>query len=388
MDSFWLLCETDSLSTCHCDWRVTLEGCVEKGIVFRMYIVNIALSAILLVIGTVILFYRVPFKQGVFFDPVPYTYFIRPRPLQSLFVFGIIFTILRIISLTLIITNASPSPILTAFLYELPWQFGICALACYIFGIAHIVSNTCSMTNHYSVLHTNRVDLVFTLQTVCPFVLNNAFSIIAAVYAEKGNYSLAKAFTNGLYYMWTIHCIFLCLCSLYFGYGLMVLLKAHLRNQENQDEDDSKIQKIQNAIFRAKMLVLNTALTLFIFSVLKCIYSTFRLSLLKNEFYSYIMAAIWTFDGTFASAFVCLTLIINPKYISLHFFTHLSNSADSLYCSNELKNNVYIDEPVQVRVRSSSVHKASYFESQKSEYELATDSSRIKSKENSQPKIY
>jgi hypothetical protein len=26
-------------------------------------------------------------------------------------------------------------------LYELPWQFGLCAFACYLFGIAHTVSH-------------------------------------------------------------------------------------------------------------------------------------------------------------------------------------------------------------------------------------------------------
>lgn len=379
MNEFWLICEDETRSICHCDWRVTLSDCIERDIILHMYITNLALSAFMLVTGTAILVYRVWCKQCNIFDPVPYTIFMRPRPIESLLVFGLIFTVLRIVSMALTITNAAPNPIITAFFYELPWQFGICALACYIFGIAHIVSNSYNMTAQWSVFSASRVDIVFTLQIICPFVLNNVFSISAAVYAQKGNFFLAKIFTSVLYYMWTLYCLFLALCSLYFGIGLIDLLKVHLKNQKDEDEDDDKIQKIRNAIFRVKMLVYNIVLTLFVFAILKCIYSTRRSILLENKVYSYITAAIWTFDGTIASAFVGVTLLVNPKYINPYFFTQMSNSTDSLCCS-DLTEEQHVNRPMEVHQKPNLTREDNYFVVQKNEYELATGTSRVRSK--------
>lgn len=73
------------------------------------------------------------------------------------------FYIVRIVDCVLLVTDAAPNAILRAcndtdltsnyihrltahiVLYELPWQFGLCAFACYLFGIAHTVSNVCCL---------------------------------------------------------------------------------------------------------------------------------------------------------------------------------------------------------------------------------------------------
>lgn len=51
MNEFWLICEDETRSICHCDWRVTLSDCIERDIILHMYITNLALSAFMLVTG-------------------------------------------------------------------------------------------------------------------------------------------------------------------------------------------------------------------------------------------------------------------------------------------------------------------------------------------------
>lgn len=48
--SFWLICE--SPERCHCDWRTTIENCVESKTMYYIYMSNTILSATLTVIGT------------------------------------------------------------------------------------------------------------------------------------------------------------------------------------------------------------------------------------------------------------------------------------------------------------------------------------------------
>lgn len=50
--------------------------------------------------------------------------------------------------------------------------------------------------------------------------------------------------------------------------------------------------------------------SLLIFSVIKCTYGIFRKEILLNGMLNLLVAIFWTFDGTFASTFVILTLLI------------------------------------------------------------------------------
>lgn len=58
------------------------------------------------------------------------------------------------------------------------------------------------------------------------------------------------------------------------------------------------------------MIVYNIIITLVVFAIIKFLYGTFRQEILTNKIYSLIMAAVWTFDGTIASAFVVITLLV------------------------------------------------------------------------------
>lgn len=58
------------------------------------------------------------------------------------------------------------------------------------------------------------------------------------------------------------------------------------------------------------MILYTIIICLVVFAVIKCLYGTFRQEILKNKTYSLLMAAIWTFDGTIASAFVVIILLV------------------------------------------------------------------------------
>jgi hypothetical protein len=58
------------------------------------------------------------------------------------------------------------------------------------------------------------------------------------------------------------------------------------------------------------MIMSISVTSLFIFSVIKCLYGLFRAPLLSNTPYNLALATIWTFDGTLASMLVIITVII------------------------------------------------------------------------------
>jgi hypothetical protein len=97
-----------------------------------------------------------------------------------------------------------------------------------------------------------RIDIIFTFLIICPFIINNALTIAAAIYAQKDDYYLAKIFTSALYYMWTLYCLVLSLFSFYFGFGLLELLNIHFKNQERENE--ATIVKTKYTILKVKKM--------------------------------------------------------------------------------------------------------------------------------------
>lgn len=104
--SFWLIC--NEADQCHCDWRVTIKNCVEGNAMFYIYIINAIFSFIAallgiffiffsfsctdLSLGSGILIHRVVYKEMSIFDYTsPFKYFVRPRPIESMLLFGVIF---------------------------------------------------------------------------------------------------------------------------------------------------------------------------------------------------------------------------------------------------------------------------------------------------------
>jgi hypothetical protein len=47
----------------------------------------------------------------------------------------------RIIHASVLLTDVANNAIFRSFMFELPWQFGITALSCYLFGVANTLSH-------------------------------------------------------------------------------------------------------------------------------------------------------------------------------------------------------------------------------------------------------
>ncbi|KAI7897690.1 uncharacterized protein BX663DRAFT_527585, partial [Cokeromyces recurvatus] len=266
-------------------------------------------------------------------------YIIRPKPIESLLFFGAIFNILRCIDAILLVTDAAPNAIFKSLLYELPWQFGICAFACYLFGIAHTVSNSSKFIKNNWIKITFKTDVLCSIMITLPFLTNNVCVIGASVYAERGDMAKAKIFTDILYFLWTAYCFTLALCILVAGLRLIAILKHHLKNQATLDPDNNSITgKIKNGLFKVRMIMSISITSLLIFSFIKCMYGILRVPLLKTTGLNLAIAIIWTFDGTLASILVAVVVFINPKALTS---LNITSNNDS---STITKSNHYIKD--------------------------------------------
>ncbi|KAG2218098.1 hypothetical protein INT45_000021 [Circinella minor] len=330
--TFWRICDDEG--NCHCDWRLTLGDCYEDAPMRIIYIINAIGSAIVTVIAICLLYYRIFYRKQRIFDCRTPTGFVRPKPIEAMLFMAIIFNFLRMLQAVIVVTDAAPNPVFRSFLYEIPWQFGIAAFACYVFGIAHTVGD--SSKSLYSAWFRSpvRIDILGTGFIVAPFITNNICSIAAGVYAQHGNDYLAGQFTHALYYLWTFWCGSLGFMVLIAGLRLLRLLNHHLRMQHDLRVN---IAKIRTGTLKVKAIMLVGCVCLWVFAFILCMYGVFRDPITRNTGLNLAISAVWTYDGLAATLLVELALVLNPRMTaSLGISTMSGNGSSSGPGSNSL----------------------------------------------------
>ncbi|KAI7901306.1 uncharacterized protein BX663DRAFT_537063 [Cokeromyces recurvatus] len=106
---------------CHCDWRLTLQDCIE----------------------------------------------------------------MRLLSSTILIADICPDFISRAFMFEFPWQFGYGAFALYLIGIAQTLADSHKVIANNWLPSPRLVDIIGCTIFLAPFIINNVMSLAAGILAQK-----------------------------------------------------------------------------------------------------------------------------------------------------------------------------------------------------------
>ncbi|KAL0135879.1 hypothetical protein V8B55DRAFT_1369983 [Mucor lusitanicus] len=294
---------------CHCDWRLTLQDCVEGKAMTIVHGINVGLSGITVVVGIILLLHRVVIKGHRLFDVNIAKGCFRPKPIDCMLLFIIIFNLLRLISSTVLIADICPDMISRSFIFEFPWQFGFGAFALYLIGIAQTLADSHRVIANSWLPSPRLVDLIGGTIFLAPFIINNVMSLAAGILAEK-NLHLAQIFTRLLYIFWFVHCFSLSVAVFFSGYRLIRILSAHLQKFKTTGP---RYVSVQTGIFkiRAVMSIITTCLMMF--AVFLLIFGILREIIMVNVVGSVVLGAIWNFLGAVATLGVEIAIIFNPK---------------------------------------------------------------------------
>ncbi|KAI9316337.1 hypothetical protein BX666DRAFT_1949550 [Dichotomocladium elegans] len=307
---FWKIC--DGQGNCHCDWRLTIYGCYEEEHMRPLYIALAAVSGLVGLGATGLLYHRViNLDQHVFDcrDRIP-----RPKPVESMAAFGATFNLLRMIHAIVIVTDIAPNVAFRSFLFEFPWQFGIGALSCYLFGIAHTLADSSRILYNTWVRAPAIVDCLGVMTIALPFVTNNLCAVAAGVFALQGNNTLAARFTAALYYFWTFYTGFLALLIFVAGIRLLRVLRIH---SLERTESHVNLEKIKLGALKVKIIIFAGVGCLSVFVVLMVLYGRLRDAIMRNTGYNIAMAALWMFDGAITTAVIEFGVVLNPRIATL-----------------------------------------------------------------------
>ncbi|KAI9302775.1 hypothetical protein BJ944DRAFT_279484 [Cunninghamella echinulata] len=305
--SFWRLCDD---YICHCDYRLTVSNCVEAKGLYIVNIVDIVWSAIATVTAFGILYFRVFHRNQQIFDTTGR--FPRPKPIESMFLCGGLFNLFRLIHSIILVTDVVKNGIFRSFMFEFSWQFGIVALACYLFGVVHTLA--CSSKTIYMswVKSQMIVDIACVFMVVLPSVTILPMAIAAGYYAEIGNIGKAILITKAIYYLWLLFTFLLGCMVLLAGRRLLKLLNKHLSMQKNNESEEMK-QKIKTGATKVKIIIGIGCTCLWAFSFMVALYATSRHTVMLNSKFTIIFTAMVFFNGPLATCMIELAVLIDFK---------------------------------------------------------------------------
>ncbi|KAI7868233.1 hypothetical protein BDF14DRAFT_563612 [Spinellus fusiger] len=221
---------------------------VSFGYLYRcVLIVGVFLALTVTTVGSILLFHRMYYRGQRLFTYCAQTKFIRPRPVDSMLFFFLMYNIARIIQVIIVITDVSPNIVFRSFLYELPWQFGVAGFSCYFFGIAHTVADTSEKIYTDWFDNPKLIDVVCTCIIFAPFISNNIYSIVAGNYAQNGLIQDATVTTRAMYFMWTLYFAIVFIFIFVAGCRLLRLLN---KNMDSRNGYACNLDHIKTCAFK------------------------------------------------------------------------------------------------------------------------------------------
>ncbi|KAI8982451.1 hypothetical protein BDF20DRAFT_867039 [Mycotypha africana] len=274
--------------------------------------------------GTLLLGHRLFVKGHRLFDINISQGCFRPKPIDCMLTFIIIFNALRLLSSTILIADIGPDMISRAFMYEFPWQFGFGAFALYLIGIARTLADSHRVIANSWLPSPRLVDFIGGTIFLAPFIINNVMSLAAGILAER-DLGLAQTFTRLLYIMWFIHCSGLSIAVFFSGYRLIRILEEHL---EKFKATGPRYVSVKTGIFKIRLVMSIIVTCLLMFAVFLLVFGILRETIIIDTIGSIVLGGIWNFLGAVATLGVEFAIIFNPKIDESNSLGLKSSSAE------------------------------------------------------------
>ncbi|ORX53105.1 hypothetical protein DM01DRAFT_1050815 [Hesseltinella vesiculosa] len=242
-----------------------------------------------------------------------YGWFPRPKPIESLALFGFLFNLDRMIHSIIMLTDAAPWPAFRLVLYDFAWIFGFSAFSCYFFGVAHTIAASNKIFYKTWQQHSERVDVMCAAVLLIPYILFPTFNILTGIYAAQGDYGMAAHYTSVNYFVWTCFGFILSLMVLFGGIRLFTILDANIQSKANQGIKDVKMI---NGSYKVKLTVFIGCLTIWTVCVIACLFAAARETIVTTYNYSIVLTYVIALDGTAATTVIALVILIDPGFVT------------------------------------------------------------------------
>ncbi|ORZ25950.1 hypothetical protein BCR42DRAFT_401274 [Absidia repens] len=314
---------------CHCDFRLSIYHCVESSVLVSIIRAALVMASINSIIGIGILIQRLILQSQSVFDKrsLGKRFFLRPRPIDSLFFFTTLFSTLWVIDFIILLVDILPyCQALRSILFDLPLQLCTDTCSLYMLSLLQRFSQTETIENegHHVKFSLGKwiggqspfsVNLLW-LEHYCgimlvlfPFIVNNALSLVIGILADNGKIATAEHITRLHFGLWTVTSSSVWFLFIYSLQRINYLYPSSLSIHSNQS---LQISFYRNKIF---LTTLNYCSGLFVFLFL--FYCLFRTNILQNTSILLMYCSCWIYVPLVTQLALQITYILHPQTLLL-----------------------------------------------------------------------
>ncbi|ORX57369.1 hypothetical protein DM01DRAFT_1333995 [Hesseltinella vesiculosa] len=307
--TFWRIC--DSQGVCHCDYRLTIYHCVEQDDFYKMNLAVIIATALGLVAGIPMLAWRTfHHKQNIFDirEGIP-----RPKPVESLCFFIILFNIVRIIHAVITLTDVAPYPPLRLFIFDLCWVFALNGFVSYVFGVTQTLLTSNRVLYDAWISSPKFVDILGVLINILPYIFMNVGSIGSGIFAAQNNYDMAFTFLRVGYFSAAIYTCAVGISVIYFGQRLISLMNEPLLLHSNIP---ATLARLKASSFKVKVTVTVGSIALGCMCIIASVYGSIYTTATTNRVASLFLSSFISFLGPIASFIILVVIFLSPNVLA------------------------------------------------------------------------
>ncbi|CAO3577926.1 unnamed protein product [Absidia cylindrospora] len=308
-NDFWRICVNQN--QCHCDYRVTLQDCEEHVAYLYINYVSLAWSSLSCILILGVIGWRVGYRGQKIIEM--HGFFPRPKPIESLGLFGGLSNFARMIHSILLVTDAARFPTFRLLVFDFAWQLGFTAFTCYLVGVSHTLAVSNQTIYKAWVRSPAFVDGFCVVTILLPFVVPTIFNVLSGVYGTQGKMDLAEKYTAINYYCWGAFAFLLTILIMFAGIRLVNLLNEHLSSQLNRHNN---MAKIKTGALKVKITMLAACGTVGALAIIAFIYAAARTSITLYPPYGIALAVIVNYIGPAAATVICLAVLLNPTILT------------------------------------------------------------------------
>ncbi|KAI9498130.1 hypothetical protein BDB00DRAFT_950566 [Zychaea mexicana] len=292
---------------CHCDWRVTIQDCVESVPMWHVHLWNIILSALAVVVGSALLVYRLFVRGHTLWSQAGVTRgLLRPKPIDSMILLFSMFNTLRMLTSIILVADVAPENMLArSFLFELPWVFGLSGLLFYFIGIAQAISQSHSASGWLP--SASVIDIFGFSALIIPFLCSWSFTLALGALAKTdlATSELLMSINYGLWALWTGGTGTIIFVA---GLRLVRILTEHHKKYRNSPT----WADIKAGIFKLRMMALTLALCLWSFGTLLLCYAILRYEIIRTTAASIFLGVLWNLLAVVTTLLSFVLIIFDP----------------------------------------------------------------------------
>ncbi|ORX58283.1 hypothetical protein DM01DRAFT_1405896 [Hesseltinella vesiculosa] len=305
--TFWRPCKD---GICYCDWRLTITHCYGEDIFRYINIVIVVMSALNILLGCGILYYRLVKLGQVIFEFR--NHYLRPRAMEAIIFFMIMHNIVRLVQAIVLVTDTAQNIIARQFLFEFGYETGFCTLGVYFFGIVHALRESDRTIFDQWIQSQRLADVICTIIIVAPYFTNQICSFGAGINAYYGRYDQAEVFIKALYLVWCFHCFALASTTLFAGWRLLKILNKHiLRRQQFQTNIDTS--KVKLGATKVRIIAYSSSSCLFAYIGVAGSYAIDRVRITENLPTNLFFCLTWNGIPILLSLIISAAVILNPN---------------------------------------------------------------------------